>query len=322
MKGCKQFALACLIWVAMPAKADLAPTVMLHRGGQVKTYMYYEVQKAVDDAQDGDTIFLTAGTFQPFNVNKRILVRGAGPDTIIEGNCVIDISGTDKLKMPVLDALSFNGDVQVENAYKQFTLRKCSMVNLIFNKEEGKEFWDTKVDRCLFTNRLNLPNNVKEFNAFNSEIYSLYPHDYKGQARFEHCNIIQIVDTIQGAVFNSCAVRCCLKFSGAISNTNLLGCVLNSCVYRVYESYLSKAGLSWYNCTFTNCIDIDSSDFGIDFGSAQRISAEDGTKIGAYGGQHPFNRYPEVPGVKKHQIAIDAATRTMTVSLTVDKLDK
>lgn len=34
MKNCKLLALACLIWAAMPVKADLAPTVMLHRGGE------------------------------------------------------------------------------------------------------------------------------------------------------------------------------------------------------------------------------------------------------------------------------------------------
>ena len=116
--------LTVLTLSCIQAKADLAPTVMLHRGGEVKTYMYYEVQKAVDDAVDGDTIYLSEGTFRPFNVNKRILVRGAGPTTLIEGSCIIDISGTQKLTMPVLDAITFSGDIEVRNAYRQFTLRK------------------------------------------------------------------------------------------------------------------------------------------------------------------------------------------------------
>ena len=317
MRKSKLLALACLIWVAMPAKADLAPTVMLHRGGEVKTYMYYQVQNAVDDAVDGDTIFLSEGTFQPFNVNKRILVRGAGYGTMIEGSCVIDISGTAKLTMPVLDALSFNGDVQVENAYEQFTLRKCSMTNLIFNVEEGKEFYDVKIDRCYIDNRLNLPNDVKEFNAFNSRIQVLYPHDYKGHATFEHCNIYEICDTIQGGVFNSCAIKYCTKLKGAASKKNLIGCVLNSCVY---------GDISTNNCNYINCEYISTSwdtwDGDTGFNASSHKSALDGTKIGAYGGQHPYNRYPEVPGVTKHQISIDAATRTMTVTLTVDKLDK
>lgn len=325
MKNCKLLALACLIWAAMPVKADLAPTVMLHRGGEVKTYMYNQVQNAVDDAVDGDTIFLSEGTFQPFNVNKRILVRGTGPTTIIEGSCEINISGLEKLKMPVLDALSFNGDVEVENAFNQFTLRKCSMNNLIFNKEEGKEYNDVKIDRCYIDNCLNLPNNVIAFNGFNSRIYTLYPHDYTGHATFEHCNITHICDTIQGGVFNSCSLYNCNYISGAKSRTNLIGCVLNSCTYKYKKDPpLSISGttndiISGFNCSFLNCVSVNNS--GMNYNGSQ-ISSLDGTKIGAYGGQHPFNLYPEIPGVKKHEISIDAATRTMTVTLTVDKLDK
>lgn len=329
MKKRKLFALACLIWVAMPAKADLAPTVMLHRGGQVKTYMYYEVQKAVDDAVDGDTIFLSEGTFQPFNVNKRILVRGAGPKTIVEGSCTINISGTVKLTMPVLDAMNFNGDVQVDNAYMQFTLRKCKMDNIIFNTEDGKEFDDVKIDRCVISNRLNLPNNVKTFNGFNSMIYTLYPHDYTGHAVFNHCNIGSICAPITGGEFVSCAVGPCTKFSSAESTKNLIGCLLNSCVYSNYDSSRDGWSIAGIDYQLVNCVTIPGSPgkdisgfFNFNKQDSSYISADDGTKIGAYGGQHPHNRYPEVPGVTKHQISIDAATRTMTVKLTVDKLDK
>lgn len=311
--------LTALALTGIQAKADLAPTVMLHHNGQAKYYMYYQIQNAVNDAVDGDTIYLSEGTFQPFNVNKRIMVRGAGSTTIIEGNCEIDISGTNKLTMPVLDAMCFNGDVTVKNAYKQFTLRKCRMENLIW--DATNDFYDTKVEQCYFTNRLNLPNNVKEFNAFNSRISMLYPHDYtQGQATFEHCNIYQICDTIQGANFISCALGECVKFTGAKSTTNLIGCVLNSCYYG------SRNGgqIYYYNCTVVNSEknSVYSNVPGTDYYDKNKISALDGTPIGAYGGQHPFTQWPEVPGVTKYKLSIDAATKTMNVKLTVDKLVK
>ncbi len=314
--------LTALALTSVLAKADLAPTVMLHHNGQAKYYMYYQIQNAVNDAVDGDTIYLSEGTFQPFNVNKRIMVRGAGSTTIIEGNCEIDISGTNKLTMPVLDAMCFNGDVTVKNAYKQFTLRKCKMVNLIW--DGTNEFWDTKVEQCWFTNRLNLPNNVKEFNAFNSRIQNLYPHDYtQGSASFEHCNIVNVLDTIQGAIFNSCAVYNCKKFTGAASRTNFIGCVFNSCAYFSWFNapFTSEStGISGYNCTFTNCeYSWPCSETNW---NGKVVSALDGTYIGAYGGQHPFTQWPEVPGVTQYKLSIDAATKTMNVKLTVDKLVK
>lgn len=310
-----------MVFTCVQANADTAPTVMLSHNGVTTLYKYYQVQNAVDDAVEGDTIFLSEGTFQPFNVNKRIMVRGAGETTIIEGNCEIDISGEEKLTMPVLDAMVFNGDVKVISAYKQFTLRKCQMSNLMW--DDTHEFYDTKFDLCYVTNWLHLPVNVKELNAFNSKFQVLRPYDYEqGEVTFEHCNIYEICDTIRGAVFNSCYVRSCTKFSGAASNCNLIGCVLNSCVYRKYDSFLGRAGLSWYNCTIINCSDLGSSDYTVDFGSDKYISAIDGTCIGIWGGQHPFSLWPEVPGVTKYNLSIDAATKTMTVKLTVDKLAK
>ena len=312
-----------LALAAVQAKADLAPTVMLHHNGQATYYMYYQIQNAVNDAVDGDTIYLSEGTFQPFNVNKRIMVRGAGYTTIIEGDCEIDISGTAKLTMPVLDAMCFNGSVTVKNAYKQFTLRKCKMTNLIW--DGTNEFWDTKVEQCWFINRLNLPNNVKEFNAFNSRIQNLYPHDYtQGSVTFEHCNIVNVLDTIQGANFNSCAIYNCQKFTGAASRTNFIGCVFNSCAYSGwYNAPFTGNGsgiISGYNCTFTNCV--SSCSCSETNWNGKKVSALDGTYIGAYGGQHPFTQWPEVPGVTQYKMSIDAATKTLNVKLTVDKLVK
>ena len=323
MKTLKLFALVCTTFATMPVKADIAPTVMLHHGGAVKTYMYNEVQTAVNDAVDGDTIFLTEGTFNSFNVNKRILVRGAGPTTLIDGNCIINISGTEKLNMPVLDAMSFTGTVQINSAYKQFTLRKIRTNHLLFRDTEN--YYDVKLDRCHIAGQLKLTNNVKEFNAFGSLINQLYPTDYKGgKVTFEHCNIVEICDTISGATFNSCFLYLTTRFIGAKSTYNLLGCVLNSCVHSAWNDDRYICGT---NCVFLNDYGFSGSlsnaiSFNGVINNNTIYSALDGTIVGAFGGQHPFNLYPEVPGVTKHQITIDAATRKMTVKLTVNKLDK
>jgi hypothetical protein len=258
------------------------------------------------------------------------MVRGAGPTTMIEGSCEINISGSKELSMPVLDAMCFLGDITVTQAPRQLTFRKCKMANVIFS---DSEFHDVKIDRCWITNRLNLPSNVKEFNAFNSKIQILYPHDYSGgQAIFEHCNIVEICAPITGGHFNSCGIRVCTSLSKDVTNANLLACVLNSCAYNGWgtptKSYVTGSGSSYTyisgddQTVMENCITAVGGAVGIEYKYTTHISALDGTYVGAYGGQHPFNQYPEVPGVTQHQISIDAATKTMTVKLTVDKLDK
>ena len=319
----------CLAFAAVPAFADLAPTVMLRHNNQSTMFNYYQVQDAVNAAAEGDTIYLSEGTFQPFNIDKRIMVRGAGPGSIIEGSCEIDISGAEKLSMPVLDAVTFLGDITVTQAPRQLTFRKCKIANLIFS---DSEFHDVKINQCWITNRLNLPSNVKEFNADNSKIRVLYPHNYEnGQVNFRHCNIVEICAPITGAHFISCRIQCCTSLSNQVYNANLIACELNSCTILWANPTKNQTTGSSYNDVSgdeqtqrINCISLASSTSatGMEYKNTSHISAEDGTYVGAYGGQHPFTQYPDVPGVTQHQITIDAATKTMTVKLTVDKLNK
>lgn len=329
------FLLIGLVITCVETKADIAPTVMLSHNGVKTMFMWDQVQDAVDDAVDGDTIYLSEGTFQPFNVTKRIMVRGAGNKTMIDGNCEVDISGLEKLQMPVLDALSFTGDITVTSAYKQFTIRKCQMQSLNFIKGI---FYDVKLDRCNIENELFLTNNVKEFNCFNTKIKSLKPDNYlSGNAYFNHCNIRAIEDTIR-ATFDYCVLRYCMAWvKGNKYGTCIGGSVLNYCIYPTYNSCLNLGGtydfsvsgqgapLFLYNSNvnFNNCykVRIDKAADVVNYKSSSYLGDDD-TMVGCYGGQHPYNRNPEVPGVTKYNLSIDAATRTMKVTLTVDKLAK
>ena len=116
--------LVALVLSTVQAKADLGASVMLRHNGQTKFYQWDQVQNAVDDAVDGDTIYLTEGNYAPFNIDKRIMVRGAGPATVVEGRCIINIQNDQKLVMPVLDAISFTENVHVSRAGRQLTFRK------------------------------------------------------------------------------------------------------------------------------------------------------------------------------------------------------
>ncbi len=309
------FFLILLTVAFVQIKADIAPTVMLRHNGMTTFYQYNEVQQAINAAVNGDTIYLTEGTYQPFNINKRIMVRGVGETTMVNGNCEININGTSKLTMPVLDAISFNGNVVVNNAYKQFTLRKCKMSNLFF---EGANHYDVKLTQCYITNALNLTNNVHEFNAFNTRIEMLCPMDYVGgQVTFDHCAIKDVADTIQSAVFNSSTISRCVKWVGANSTTNLIGCILNSCYYN-------RAEVNTDNCNFIDCTTCSISTTNgqaipTDYYSTSKISALDGTPVGAYGGQLPYTQAPELPTVTRYQLAVDPATKKMRVNLTVTK---
>lgn len=313
------------------AKADIAPTVMLSHNGQRTMYMWDEVQKAVDAAVDGDTIYLSNGTFEPFNVTKRIMVRGTGPETIISGNCTVYIGGNTRISMPVLDALTFTGNVSVTSAYEQFTIRKCRMQNLSFTESD---FRDVKLDRCDIQGTLHLTQNVKEFNCFNTKIKELRPYDHThGVVYFDHCNIREITDTIL-ATFDCCVLSYCMSKVGNYHGVCIGGCYLKNCIYPPYTdtngAYSLKIDIGatyayshyfLYNPSvrLENCYQVGITAANVvNYGSSSYLG-DDGTMVGCYGGQHPFRLTPELPRVTKSSVEVDAANKKLNVKLTLSK---
>ena len=328
--------MAVLVQATVHVSAGIAPTVMLGHNGERKMYNYDQVQQAVDDAVDGDTIYLSDGQFSEFNVTKRIMVRGTGPDTTIQGSCTIYIEGTSPLTMPVLDALTFTGDVSVTSAYKQFSMRKCQLQNLKFI--DG-DFYDVKLDRCYIKQWLHLPENVKEFHCFNTKIYGLNPYNHTtGITYFSHCNIRQITNKIT-ATFDNCVLRYCRAKVGSTSNYEVCisGSKLNYCIFPPVDNSISSSTNSKYleigatttyansflydtTVQFNNCkqVKIDAVNV-VGYGSNSYLGDDD-TMIGVYGSKtNAFRLTPELPRVVKHSVEVDAANKKLNVSLTLSK---
>ena len=312
-----------LALAAVQAKADLGASVMLRHNGQTKFYQWDQVKNAIADAVDGDTIYLTDGTFSGFNINKRIMIRGAGPGTIVSGSISIALPPEQKLDMPVLDAISFSGDVYVNDAGRQLTFRKVKMSNLVFPKNNGSDIVDMKLDRCFISSVFNLPKQVRSLNCFNCKITELRPGDHtNGNLTFTHCNIAAITDTIM-AQFNSCVL---LRASSQRGNSHyncLKGCVLNNCIYREYitgstTNFYYDSSDTLINCKSLSHYVLDTNNV-INFSSTDYISSLDDTMIGCYGGQYPYNLNPDLPQVTKHAVKVDAANRKLNVTLTLDK---
>ena len=316
---------------ALSAKADIAPTVMLHHAGKTTLFAWDHVQDAVDAAANGYTIYLSNGQFSAFNVNKRIMVRGTGANTIIQGSCNISISGTTPLNMPVLDAMVFTGNVTASAASSQLTLRKCQMVDLNFT---DNDFHDVKLMQCYIQGTLHLTQHVKEFNCYNTKIMKLLPYDYlTGSAHFVNCNIREITDNIT-ATFDNCVLRYCKVAVGSSYGVCLNNCKLNYCIYPSYNS--ASGNTSYYvdlgktynsghaflydpSVMFTNCYQVKIDAANVVGYSSDSYLGMDGKKVGVYGGQFPFTLNPALPRVTNHSVSVDANSKKLNVKLTVTK---
>ena len=296
------------VFGVLQAKADLGASAMLRHNGVTTFYQWDEVQDAVDASVDGDTIYLAEGTFSPFNINKRIMVRGAGPGTTVSGNCTIDIPNDKKLVMPVLDALAISGTVQVNSAGNQLTFRKVQISILNFSTES--EFNDVKLESSYISNTFMLAPCVRSINCDNCKISELRPNNHTdGNLVFTHCNIYKITGFIT-AKFLSCFIY----EVGSLNNKYCVGCGFNSCVYSsIYSNN------SWYENCYSLSTYRNANSNLVDYYNSKAISSIDGTHIGAYGGTYPYTLYPALPTVTKHTVTVDAANKKLNVTLTLDK---
>lgn len=115
----------CLIMMSMNASAITINKALLQHDGEVTLFDGDKIQDAVNAAADGDVIYLTLGTFKPFNVTKKITIRGTGEKTVIDGDVNISILNNPTLENPVLETLSVTGSVTVNNAVSNFMMRQC-----------------------------------------------------------------------------------------------------------------------------------------------------------------------------------------------------
>ena len=178
--------LAAVLFGSVSVSAVTVNKALLQHNGQVTLFDGSNMQGAVDAAVDGDTIYLTLGTFNPFTITKKITIRGTGETSIINGNVTINIPYSPTLDSPLLESLTVSGDITVSSELSNLLLRKCkitgccyigSAVNggtfeicqigslyyyrLMNNSTFSGNVDNFYIDRCNITNTLQLRSNIK-----------------------------------------------------------------------------------------------------------------------------------------------------------------
>ena len=227
----------CLIMMSVTAGAININKAMLEHNGQVTLYDGDKIQDAVNASSDGDIIYLTLGTFKPFNVTKKITIRGVGETSIIDGNIKISIPGSPKLTNPVLEALAVAGTVTVVAQVDDMILRKCKIGNFVINAQVD----GAVLDRCYITNTLTLSSFIKGMTVVNTKLYNITANSGATQnTTFVNCNICNL----NPANFSGTIINSVIRYSsGDINSTVLLNTLLNSYV-RIGSSSVTQ-GVYW-----------------------------------------------------------------------------
>lgn len=322
---------------SITANAATYNKALLQHNGEVTLFDADKIQDAVDAAVDGDIIYLTLGTFQPFNVTKKITIRGTGETSVIDGSVTINIPNTPTLTNPVLETLSVTGSVTVSSAISNLLIRQCkisSSLSLTGAISGGKiercrissvsfsgTILDFTVDRCSVTT-FPLSSSIQSMTVVNTSIGALSANSgATNNTTFVNCYLtLSNTNNFSGTIINSI-----LKHAGNSNKTLNSSVLVNSLIITNYigmsSGYSSTYSLSIGSSSVTqDCYIVSSSSTDASTLQSNGYLGTDGTIVGIYGGDTPYDDnmlVAKVPKVTSSDLDLDLEQKKLNVTLTV-----
>lgn len=306
----KKFIVLFVALVAMfatTAKAQSSLLATLNHEGTISTfYGTNALQQAHAAAADGDVITLSSGTFQSVNITKAVTLRGAGmvldaatqtEPTVLANEFSINIPDETTQRLTI-EGIYTNQKVNIEKLKNAMFLK--DRFNIIFaGYRSGQMATDLTFIHCKI---------AKNYFGANTTYNS---------ASFQNC----IVSGIDGYnyIFNNCIIglggnhylcytseykNCVIKYPQSSSNSTTMYNNLytgshsldipNKTNVRVDEDSEVIKNILVYS---------DDNDFKLTEEAKALIKGTDGTEVGIYGGNLPFDPTPTNPQISKFNVA-------------------
>lgn len=322
------FTLIALIGMMAAAYAQRPVATLSHEG---KLTMFTSGRcfgEAHDAAVDGDTIYLSNGTFTDLGlsdntITKRVSFIGNGRRTYIAGELKVAIANNlepltsalfDGVYLEKLTFIGVSTSAEIKN----------SRIQTLSFPHTGYTRYDTKIDRCEIY-ELAIESNVDGLDAYNSKIASLSGDlsSAKGM-RLYNCNVSLPGSNFQGYCSSSVIYLDSEIYEGGVGANS----IYDYCaVYYPYGNF----NISVLN-NFRNCYNTPYTGMSSPFDLMMNYSQEgndlagdgflgiDGTRVGIYGGEwFPYTEEPSLPTVDKEKSTVeyDATENKLKVNITV-----
>lgn len=310
--------------VAAMSYAQSSMLATLSHNGNIK--MFYGVsalKSAYNAAVNGDIITLSSGSFNAVDIAKGLTIRGAGmgidslsnsEPTVIVGDFKINIPST-VTKRLTLEGIYHNHKITVSSEFKNGTFLKCR-----FNEIDSYDKLITNLTmiHCKVAYRLYTggESNGSFVNSIINEIDGYYHNSYDflncvvhnkvfseqslGASSFKNCVLVcpeEWTITASGVVYNCIGISNNKKFFEDIPNTT-----------NVVKTYAEV--FKTYRGTYS-----DNETFELTETAKTKYQGIDGTQVGIYGGNMPFDPIPSNPQITKCNVA---AKSTADGKLSVD----
>lgn len=317
------YTLVMLLMASVTSFAADDAKIILQHNGQAKIYDGSQLAEAINDAEEGkDTLYLSEGSFGELKLTKRLLVRGSGVNTIINGDIAISATGT--CTTPILEGLYTTGTVYVNSILDNMIIKHVSMEHFSLNAKVSK----ATVRQCYIRNTLKLNAYCDSLSLINTKIYNLDgASTANNKCNFLNCNIFKAYWTRVAGVFVNCIISASWDYEdkggGSISNSLLSYSVYNSRFISIAENSIQNDCIPFYA---NDRINIDGwSLFPILYIDCESLYApleqnwlgSDDTVIGIYGGNKPYTLVPAVPRITDKTITVDSQNNKLKVSFSV-----
>ena len=296
---------ACMFMLGVGANAANDGKAILHHDKKpAAIYDADQLSEALIAATAGDTIYLSAGMYPTFTLDKAITIKGAGTNTKISNGVIIDIPGNPTLTSSLLEAVEVNGAITVRSDMTNFLIKMVKTTDLQFTNQLNT---NALVDRC-YLDKFTITSAMTDFYVRNSYIWNLTSTSLK----FNKCNFINC--RIQGD-WNKAAgrfINCELRRTG--DNTSIKSSILSYSLVYSYDNYLGVDPSSYQEKVYFD----DTRDWlSVDDRLNKGYICKDGTVVGVEGGKTPYSLTPSSPKETSSTVKVSDSEKKLNVSINV-----
>lgn len=304
-----------------------------HKGNITAMYGGDEIDKAIEAAVDGDTLFLSKGRFSGnFTINKSISLIGSGAEaenndqesTYIEwnGNPRINAGEGKTIPSVTIEGIFCGPSFYVEGKIENLKLKKCYFSNTfgISNSSNNSYTKKVTIDRCRLSG-ISTDGSIEDATIKNCKIYNA--NSQGGQTNFSckfiNCNILR-VDRDTKAMFVNSIINEVGNGTDSYLGNNA---ILVNTLYHNMNGYDPMEKTSLQDCwaTTETVISSNNGDMECPMTVEQRQAAGylgvDGTVVGIEGGVNPYSLTLHTPSINSSSTNVDLNNKKVTINVNV-----
>lgn len=316
--------LVALVMATMSyAQSNLVAT--LSHDGEVSVFHgANSLKEAMEAADHGDIITLASGRYNAANITKAITLRGAGVEaddtntgasrTQIIGNFNINIPNTDKHL--TMEGIWHDGDITVGyGTLNNATLQKCRFKNI--SSHSSSVINTLTCIHCKIRGAVYLPSftssSAKFINCIVNTPVSSY-NDYNGNMEFTNCIVFGKVAGVYQSYFQNCILNVSDKLPSTTMASYCAGYTSDSSG-SPFSGLATQATNKVLTQEQMNALFKDNTSYELTDEAKAEYVGIDGTEMGIYGGNLPYETRILSPQITKCNVA---AKTTADGKLSVD----